>query len=103
MNQHNFMEGAEPDSVRLNRFVDSMPYMPREVTKLRFGIGDGYAYSIEEIARIFKTTKPNMVALLKEIRNLLREEKLLDAAEESKLRALIRSHPPRDPDLDGCD
>ncbi len=100
MNEHNFKEGAEPDSVRLIRFVDSMPYMPREVAKLRFGIGDGYAYSIQEIASIFKTTKPNMVALLKKIRGLLRQEKLLDAAEESKLRASIRSHPPRDPDFD---
>ena len=103
MTEHNFTEGAESDSVRLIRFVDSMPYKRREVAKLRFGIGDGYAYSITEIASIFKTTRPEMVAFLKEIRTLLRAEKLLGAAEECKLRAFIRSHPPRDPDLDSGD
>ena len=44
-----------PDPVTLlNEFVATLPYKEREITKLRFGLGDGYRYSLLEIATIFK-------------------------------------------------
>lgn len=31
-------------------------YREREIVKLRYGISDGYTYTLEEVARIFKVT-----------------------------------------------
>lgn len=77
MNEHNFMEGAEPDSVRLNRFVDAMPYKEQNVAKLWFGLGDGYSYSLSEIARIFKSEVLEMDELIGKIEEDLESEGLI--------------------------
>ncbi len=39
------------------RALRSLAYREREIIKLRYGIGDGYAYTLEEVARIFKVTR----------------------------------------------
>ena len=31
--------------------------MKREIIKLRFGIGDGYTYTLEEVWRVFRVTR----------------------------------------------
>ena len=31
--------------------------MKREIIKLRFGIGDGYTYTLEEVGRVFRVTR----------------------------------------------
>lgn len=77
MNQHNFKEGAEPDSVRLNRFVDAMPYKEQNVAKLWFGLGDGYSYSLSEIARIFKSDVLEMDDLIGKLEKDLEEAGLI--------------------------
>ena len=42
---------------RIDQVLMTLAYREREVIKLRFGIGDGYIYTLEEISRIFKVTK----------------------------------------------
>jgi RNA polymerase primary sigma factor len=37
------------------RWVET--YREREIIKLRYGIGDGYTYTLEEVGRIFKVTR----------------------------------------------
>lgn len=37
--------------------LKSLTYREREILKLRYGFGDGYAYTLEEVGRIFKTTR----------------------------------------------
>lgn len=37
--------------------IRALTYREREIVKLRYGLGDGYAYTLEETARIFKVTR----------------------------------------------
>ncbi len=40
-----------------------LTYREREIIKLRHGIGDGYTYTLEEVARIFKVTRDRIRAV----------------------------------------
>lgn len=42
---------------RINKILKSLPYREREIIKLRFGIGSGYEYTLEEVGHIFKVTR----------------------------------------------
>ena len=37
--------------------MTTLTYREREIIKLRYGIGDGYTYTLEEVGRIFKVTR----------------------------------------------
>ena len=37
--------------------MSDMTYREREVLALLYGLGDGYTYTLEEVGRIFKTTR----------------------------------------------
>lgn len=41
---------------RIDLILKTLPYREREVIKLRYGIGDGYIYTLKEVGRIFKVT-----------------------------------------------
>ena len=52
-------ESATSEMLR-NRIGDvlrTLTYREREILKLRYGIGDGYTYTLEEVGRIFKVTR----------------------------------------------
>ncbi len=42
---------------RLDTVLKTLSYREREIIKLRYGIGDGYTYTLEEVGRIFKVTR----------------------------------------------
>ncbi len=42
---------------RLDSVLKTLSYREREIIKLRYGIGDGYTYTLEEVGRIFKVTR----------------------------------------------
>ncbi len=42
---------------RIERVLKTLSYREREIVKLRYGIGDGYTYTLEEVGRIFKVTR----------------------------------------------
>jgi len=42
---------------RIEIVLKTLTYREREIIKLRFGIGDGYTYTLEEVGRIFKVTR----------------------------------------------
>jgi len=42
---------------RLDGVLKTLSYREREIIKLRYGIGDGYTYTLEEVGRIFKVTR----------------------------------------------
>jgi RNA polymerase primary sigma factor len=42
---------------RIDVVLRTLTYREREIIKLRFGIGDGYTYTLEEVGRIFKVTR----------------------------------------------
>ena len=42
---------------RIDIILKTLSYREREIIKLRYGIGDGYTYTLEEVGRIFKVTR----------------------------------------------
>ena len=42
---------------RIDQVLRTLTYREREIIKLRYGIGDGYTYTLEEVGRIFKVTR----------------------------------------------
>jgi len=42
---------------KIEDVLDTLTYREREIIKLRYGIGDGYTYTLEEVGRIFKVTR----------------------------------------------
>ena len=42
---------------KLDKVLDTLTFREREIIKLRYGIGDGYTYTLEEVGRIFKVTR----------------------------------------------
>ncbi len=52
-------ENAAQDMLkqRIEAVLKTLTYREREIIKLRYGIGDGYTYTLEEVGRIFKVTR----------------------------------------------
>jgi len=42
---------------RIESVLKTLTYREKEIIKLRYGIGDGYTYTLEEVGRIFKVTR----------------------------------------------
>lgn len=58
--------GAQPPAIgagqemlrkRLNEVLKTLSYREREIIKLRYGLGDGYSYTLEEVGHIFAVTR----------------------------------------------
>ena len=57
-------EGSPADSAmhkllkdKIEHVLRSLTYREREIIRLRYGLGDGYSYTLEETGRIFKVTR----------------------------------------------
>ena len=42
---------------KIDYVLRTLTYREREIIKLRYGLGDGYTYTLEEVGRIFKVTR----------------------------------------------
>lgn len=42
---------------RIEALLKTLTYREREIVRLRYGLGDGYTYTLEEVGRIFKVTR----------------------------------------------
>ncbi|MGD9714282.1 MAG: RNA polymerase sigma factor RpoD [Thermomicrobiales bacterium] len=49
--------GSEMLKDRIEEVLKTLTYREREIIKLRYGIGDGYTYTLEEVGKIFKVTR----------------------------------------------
>ena len=51
--------GAAQDMLRhrIAKVLKTLSYREREIIKLRYGLGDGYSYTLEEVGHIFKVTR----------------------------------------------
>lgn len=45
---------------KINGVLKPLTYREREIIRLRYGLGDGYTYTIEETGRIFKVTREHI-------------------------------------------
>ena len=43
--------------MKAKTFLRVSSYREREIIRLRYGLGDGYTYTLEEVGRIFKVTR----------------------------------------------
>ena len=42
---------------KIERLLKTLTYREREIIRLRYGLGDGYTYTLEEVGRIFRVTR----------------------------------------------
>lgn len=42
---------------KIEHLLKTLTYREREIIRLRYGLGDGYTYTLEEVGRIFKVTR----------------------------------------------
>ncbi|HNB59333.1 MAG TPA: RNA polymerase sigma factor RpoD, partial [Phycisphaerales bacterium] len=65
---------------RIEQVLKSLTYREREIIKLRYGIGDGYTYTLEEVGRIFKVTRERVrqveAKALRKLQHPVRRRKL---------------------------
>jgi len=52
-------DGAMQEMLKngIEQVLRSLTYREREIIRLRYGLGDGYSYTLEETGRIFKVTR----------------------------------------------
>jgi RNA polymerase primary sigma factor len=74
---------------RLLMVIDSLSAREREIVKLRFGLGDGYIYTLEEVGRIFKVTRERVRQIeakaLRKLRHPSRSNQLENFVDKDKL------------------
>jgi len=53
------MQSASQGMLRdkIENLLKTLTYREREIIRLRYGLGDGYTYTLEEVGRIFKVTR----------------------------------------------
>ena len=74
---------------RIKDILQTLNYREREIIKLRYGIGDGYTYTLEEVGRIFKVTRERVRQIeakaVMKLQHPIRSRKLAGFLESSGL------------------
>ncbi|MBI3861422.1 MAG: sigma-70 family RNA polymerase sigma factor [Planctomycetia bacterium] len=73
---------------KINVVLKTLTYREREIIRLRYGLGDGYSYTLEETGRIFKVTRERIRQI--EAKALL---KLQNQARSHHLRGFVEDLP----------
>ena len=65
---------------RIENLLKTLTYREREIIRLRYGLGDGYTYTLEEVGRIFKVTRERVRQIeakaVRKLQNPVRSSKL---------------------------
>jgi len=73
---------------RINDVLKTLTYREREILKLRYGVGDGYTYTLEEVGRIFKVTRERVRQVeskaLRKLQHPVRRRRLSSFIEENE-------------------
>jgi RNA polymerase primary sigma factor len=82
---------------RIESVLKTLSYREREIIKLRYGIGDGYTYTLEEVGRIFKVTRERVrqveAKAIRKLQHPVRARKLegfLDHKNQAPIRPLSK-------------
>jgi RNA polymerase primary sigma factor len=87
--------GASREMLRdkINHILKSLTFREREIIKLRYGLNDGYSYTLEETGRIFKVTRERIRQIeskaLKKLQHSTRSEQLKGFIDPAALAALV--------------
>ncbi len=83
--------GSEMLKERIEEVLKTLTYREREIIKLRYGIGDGYTYTLEEVGRIFKVTRERVrqveAKAIRKLQHPVRARKLEGFLEKKALEA----------------
>lgn len=78
---------------KIEQVLKTLTYREREIIKLRYGLGDGYTYTLEEVGRIFKVTRERVRQIeakaVRKLQHPVRSRKLegfLDANKQPQAR-----------------
>jgi RNA polymerase primary sigma factor len=71
---------------KMNEVLKTLTYREREIIKLRYGLEDGYPYTLEEVGRIFKVTRERIRQI--EARAV---ERLRDPARRRQLEGFLET------------
>jgi RNA polymerase primary sigma factor len=77
------LQGINQESLkhRIAEVLEALDYREREIIRLRFGLADGYSYTLEEVGKIFSVTRERVRQIeTKAVRSLqhpVRAKKLL--------------------------
>lgn len=109
-----FLEDANqgsPDSLaaqqtlrqRIEHVLKSLTYREREIIKLRYGIGDGCTYTLEEVGRIFNVTRERVrqveAKALRKLQHPVRSRKLVGFLESPAAKSIVGGRAPMGTDL----
>ena len=79
---------------RIEQVLKTLTYREREIIKLRYGIGDGYTYTLEEVGRIFKVTRERVrqveAKAIRKLQHPVRSRKLAGFMDTMKLERQLR-------------
>jgi len=78
-------DGGDKLRSDLNSAIKTLSYREREIIKLRYGLGDGYSYTLEEVGHIFKVSKDR-------IRQI--EDKAIRKLQQPNRAGLLADHLP---------
>ena len=91
-------ESATGDMLRgrIEQVLKTLTYREREIIKLRYGIGDGYTYTLEEVGRIFKVTRERVrqveAKAIRKLQHPVRSRKLQGFVDGSYEPETVESH-----------
>ncbi|MBX3473603.1 MAG: RNA polymerase sigma factor RpoD [Planctomycetes bacterium] len=97
---------------KIDRVLNTLTYREREIIRLRYGIGDGHTYTLEEVGKIFKVTRERVRQIeakaIRKLQHPVRSRKLegfLDGVSASALlmEALKAGGGGADGDIDDID
>jgi RNA polymerase primary sigma factor len=88
---------------RIDVVLKTLTYREREIIKLRYGIGDGYTYTLEEVGRIFKVTRERVrqveAKAIRKLQHPVRARKLQGFVDGSVYKEVIPES--TEPDREG--
>ena len=65
---------------RIDELLKTLTYREREIIRLRYGLGDGYTYTLEEVGRIFRVTRERVRQIeakaVRKLQNPVRSDRL---------------------------
>jgi RNA polymerase primary sigma factor len=86
---------------RINEVLSGLSYREREILRLRYGLADGYSYTLEEVGKIFSVTRERVRQIeakaVRKLQHPMRARKLLgfiDHAEKIEAQYAAMPHPP---------
>ena len=83
---------------RIEQILKTLSYREREIIKLRYGIGDGYTYTLEEVGRIFKVTRERVrqveAKAIRKLQHPVRARKLMGFVDGSIYKKVRGSDAP---------